>query len=298
MGNKTKKLTARVTSYVERNFTDIKDFAHLSSHDFAWKVRWRMKHDRNPLFVQVQDKYKVKEYAQRRGVPTADVYYETDTPETIPFEQLPSQCFIKANHGCGWNILFKNGKFYNYKNSEDLLHRDAFKQVLTRDECIALCKTWLETCYSKCQWAYEQIQPKIIVEEKLEPRDGVALIDYRCFVFDGVLKVVNQDSPNYDKKTNVFVDAAWKPFDLPDHYEKLPQPFPQKPEMFSEIVRVAELLGKGLDFVRVDLFDTTKGIVLSEMTIYPEGGEENTPTTDKNFNKWLGDQWKLPIGFV
>ena len=54
---------------------------------------------------------------------------------------------------------------------------------------------------------------------------------------------------------------------------------------------MAAKLGRGLDFVRVDLYNTTRGVVLGEMTVYPEAGSMNTPTACPVFNKWLGDQW-------
>lgn len=289
-----KKALKRFFAFIEWDWISLADFLHFNAPDFSWKVRWRMRYDRNPLFIELQDKCKAKTYAQKRGIQVADIYYKTDKPETIPFDSLPEKYFIKANHGSGWNILYEDGKFYNYVNGIDLLNRDLSKTIISREECIELCKMWLKTPYSKKQWAYKNIQPMIFVEEKLEPYDGTVLIDYRCFVFDGVVKVVNQDSPAYDMHTNVFVDALWNSLDLPGHYEQAPVPFPPEPEHFSKIIETAELLGKGLDFVRVDLFDTTKGILLSEMTIYPEGGNINSPTSSKEFNKWLGDQWNLP----
>ena len=252
-----------------------------------------MKYDHNPLFIEVMDKYKMKAYAQARGVQTADVYYVTNQPETIPFDLLPERYFLKANHGCGWNILYEDGKFYNWVGGDARYERDLSKSILTQDESIQLCKSWLNTTFSKAEWAYQHIPPLIMVEEKLEPEDGVALADYRCFVFDGVVKVINHDSPMYKMGVDLFVDANWEPFDLPRHFEIPPDPIPKKPEKLDEIVKVAESLGKGFDFIRIDLYDTTKGIALGEMTIYPDAGNMNTPTTDSDFNKWLGDQWVL-----
>ena len=59
-----------------------------------------------------------------------------------------------------------------------------------------------------------------------------------------------------------------------------------------------DTMEKGLseltDVTRIDLYNTTRGIILGEMTIYPEGGRPNSPSFDKVFNKWLGDQWTLP----
>lgn len=277
--------------YIKNGYTRILDALNLSPKDFSWKLRQRMKYDHTPLFIEVQDKYKAKAYAQERGVETAEVYYVTDQPETIPFDSLPEKYFIKASHGCGWNILYEGGKYYNWVSGEALIERDLSKSIVTREKSIRLCKKWLRTTYSRDQWAYRYIKPLIMVEEKLEPRDDLAVIDYRCFVFDGEVKVINQDSPMYKMGIDLFVDANWKPFDLPRHYEVAPDPIPEKPERLDEIVKTAEKLGEGFDFIRIDLYDTSKGIVLGEMSLYPEAGELNTPTTDPDFNQWLGDQW-------
>ena len=59
------------------------------------------------------------------------------------------------------------------------------------------------------------------------------------------------------------------------------------------MIDTAEKIGKDIDFARVDLYSTTKGIVLGEITIYPEGGMENSPTACPMFNRWLGIQWEM-----
>lgn len=48
-------------------FVDFMDLLPPTKQDFAWKVRRRMRFDRNPVFVIVQDKYRVKRYAEERG---------------------------------------------------------------------------------------------------------------------------------------------------------------------------------------------------------------------------------------
>ena len=73
---------------------------------FSAKVKWRMKYDRNPLLVTLQNKYKVREYARSKGVKTATLLYATDRPETIPFGELPQHYLIKANHGTTQGIIF------------------------------------------------------------------------------------------------------------------------------------------------------------------------------------------------
>lgn len=292
--NGRRNFSKNIRTRFKENYTKITDYLNLSPIDFSWKVRWRMKYDHNPLFIQIQDKLGVRAYAQEKGILTADVYFVTDEPETIPFGALPKTYFIKATHGCGWNILFENGTFYNWVSGVSLIERDLSKSIITQEQCMQLCHTWLGSTYSKRQWAYQYIQPLLLVEEKLEPHDGYALVVYRCFVFDGVVKVINVDSPMHKRGTDLFVDANWQPFSIPRHFEQPPNPLPQKPEKLTEIVRAAERLGEGFDFMRVDLFNANKGIVLGEMTVYPEGGTMHTPTTDQAFNKWLSEQWILP----
>jgi len=274
----------------------------LTEKDFAWKVRWRMKNDKNPIFVILQDKYKVKEYAQDRGVRTAKLLFVTDRPETIPFDQLPRNCFIKANHGSGWNIYCVDSEFFNFKNGKSLVKPDgslmdrnaAMKYKLTQEECIYLCKKWLRRRFSKEEWAYQYIEPKIIVEEALISIDGKEIKDYRIYTFQGVVKAISVGSPTYRRnRENVFFDPNWKEFKLTKYKEKVPDPLPGKPDNLQEMIRIAEWLGNGLDFVRVDLYDTTQGILLGEITIYPQSGHINTPTACPKFNKWLGDQWVL-----
>lgn len=286
----------RVSNKLKWTWIWTSDTLSISKKDFSWKVRQRMKKDRNPLFIELQDKFKVKEYARERGVKTPETFFVTDQPETIPFETLPDHCFIKANHGCGWNILFKDRELFLFENGADLIGGGHFsKHRLTRQECIRYCDLWLKSVYSKSQWVYQQITPKIFAEEILVPMDGEALVDYRCFTFQGKVKAVQVTSPIYhEHHQNMFVDPCWQEIKLKVYREKKPDPPPCRPESFGEIISSAERLGAGLDFARIDIYNTTRGIMLGEMTIYPEGGDTEVPTGDAEFNQWLGDQWVLP----
>ena len=129
----------------------------LQKKDFAWKVRWRMQHDRNERFIMLQDKYLVKEFAASRGVRTAEVLYLTDQPATTPFDRLPPRYFLKANHGSRWNILHLESGFYLFGNGARLfaggasLPKDEASAAhrLTREQCIRQCETWLARKYSR-----------------------------------------------------------------------------------------------------------------------------------------------------
>jgi hypothetical protein len=155
-----------------------------------------------------------------------------------------------------------------------------------------MCRKWLSTSYGRAGWAYGLVPPRILVEEILCSRDNKELKDYRLYTFHGVVKAINVGAPSFRMKSeNIFLDPSWNEFILSRYKERLPDPIPPKPATLGEMLEAAERLGRALDFVRIDLYDTTRGIVLGEMTLYPEGGQRNTPTACKVFNRWLCDQW-------
>jgi hypothetical protein len=256
-----------------------------------------MRHDRNPLFIELADKYKVKSYVESRGVQTAELYYVTDDPETIPFDTLPETYFIKANHGSLWNILCKKGEFYLFGNGEHFSGlNDISNYKLTREECIQTCKLWLKSTYSKREWAYKRIPPKIIIEEVLVQRGGGEFKDYKFHVFGGTVKAVAIICATSRRNNEIlYLDRGWQTLKLEPHGKKVPASIPEKPDNYHEMVEIAESLAHGLDYVRIDLYNTTRGIVFGEMTFYPHGGWPGKPSSDQAFNQWLGDQWKLPI---
>jgi len=288
-------LFAKSKSRITWLYLDISDKLPNATKDFSWKTRWRMRYDKNPLFVVFLDKYRAKEYAQQRGVRVAETFYVTDDPQTISFHSLPKTYFLKATHGCKWNIYCKNGEFYYYSDGEDIVgHNNFSKYRITQEQALELCKDWLGKIYSKREWAYRHIEPQIMVEKALEQCGGGELIDYRCFTFEGKVKAVYVDSPtasvNLQRR---FVDPNWKEFSINNPKAKTSPVLPERPQNFAEIIQTAEKLASDMDFVRVDLYDTTQGIVLGEMSVYHNGGESML-TPDRAFNKWLGDQWTLP----
>jgi hypothetical protein len=135
------------------------------------------------------------------------------------------------------------------------------------------------------------------VEEVLKQRGGGELVDYRCFTFHGVVKAVYVDFATYSvNHQKIFVDRDWKEFPLKNLVEVIPHALPEMPGNFEKIVNSAEKLARDFYFIRVDLYDTTQGVTLGEMSVYPMGRVSMQPTPDIEFNKWLGDQWVLPDG--
>jgi len=257
--------------------------------DLAAKVRWRMRFDRNPLFTVLQDKYLVRQYAVERGVMAAKLLHVTEDPSTIPFDQLPPDYMIKATHGCGWNIICRGGELSRFGDGSG-----KGSGSLERAAVVQECQQWLTAKHRFHEWAYQEIHPKIIVEQLLIPRDGTDLKDYRFYTFQGAVKAVNIGSPIFRRDhLNAFFTPDWNLIPLSRYVEALPSPLPQRPESLNEMLAAAERLGQGLDFVRVDLYDTCDGVRLGEMTVYPQGGIRESPTGCPVVDGWLGDQWRM-----
>lgn len=257
--------------------------------DLAAKVRWRMRFDRNPLLPAVQDKYTVRQYAAERGVEAAKLLHVTDDPATIPFDRLPPDYMIKATHGCGWNIVCRGGRLSGFGDGSGKTGGS-----LDRGEVVRECRRWLSLKHRPQEWAYQVMQPKIIIEELLVPKEGADLKDYRFYTFQGTVKAINVGSPNFRRDhLNAFFDPEWSLIPLSRYAESLPSPLPRRPECLGEMLAAAEQLGKGIDFVRVDLYDTRDGVRLGELTVYPQGGIRESPTGCPLMDGWLGRQWRM-----
>jgi hypothetical protein len=273
----------------------------INNFTLASKIRWRMKYDRNPLLTQLQDKLAVKIFGSEKGVTSAEVVFVTHNPENIPFENLPEKCFIKANHGRNWNILKYGSQYFDFIDGEKYITHEGYYTLDNKDvkclkpeEIIEICSRWIKTNYRPIEWAYNNIVPAVFVERLIEPEPGKETMDYRLYTFNGKVVAISIGSPSMRKKDeNIFFDTTWNIIKLKNNFEKEPEIVPEKPSFLSDMLLAAGKLGKDIDFVRIDFFADQHQFYLSEMTIYPNGGQDNRPTSDNQFNQFLGSQWKM-----
>ena len=260
-----------------------------------------MHFDRNPMHPVLQDKLAVKKFAAGMGIRSAETLFETDNPGTIPFDQLPEKCFIKANHGCNWNILKYGQHYLNFSNGETIISPEGCfnidpepEKLLTPAEVVACCSQWLKERYRPVEWAYNQIKPMIFAERLIEPEPGRETKDYRLYTFKGKVAAISIGSASMRRcNENVFFDPEWNKISLHQNYEKEPDIIPAKPPFLEEMIVAAAKIGRKMDFLRIDFFADDRHSYLSEVTIYPNGGQDDRPTSDEWFNLYLGNQWKM-----
>jgi hypothetical protein len=251
----------------------------LSPRRFSEKLWGRMLHDRNPQMTLFNDKLRVRDFVVKKIgfdylVPKI---WSGDKPEQIPFNTLPEKYVIKANHGCGLNIIVQD--------------RSCFK----KGEVLRTLNRWVATNFCEDRflgvaWGYRNIKPAIIIEEFLE-QDGKAPADYKFWCFEGRMECV---TVHFDRFTEHSIRAFGRNLEpsafsfgsfLPPHTGNW-----APPKNYHRMVEVVEELAEGSGFMRVDLYCLGEKIYFGELTPYPGGGyvRFRPPVLDRE----LGAKWK------
>lgn len=243
---------------------------------FQEKLNVRILYDRRELLVMASSKVLSKEYAASRKISNLEIprtlWHGTDLNE-IDGCVFSTPWVLKPSHRSGGVTLGQGCEFRlrDLKSSQiDLLREREYKR-------------------SKL-WAYKEAPRELILEERLG-NSGESPEDFKFFVFDGNVELVQVDSGRFGAHTRVLYGPEWVPrsetFVVP---RGTPVPCPAK---FQDMKRVAEALGAEFDFVRVDLYLVDKTIYFGELTVYPGGGLSPWP---RHLDSEMGDRWVLPVG--
>lgn len=235
---------------------------------FCEKLQWLKVHDHNPRYHLLVDKYEVKKIvAGKIGEQyVAKLYAVYNKIEDIDFDALPNSFVLKCTHDSGGLVICPD------------------KSKLDREEAIEKLRYSLSVPdYSKIggQWAYGNIKPRIIAEEYIDTLSKPETVEYKITCIHGKVKMITICSgiahagegewfnDHFDREgnrlpfyimhdDNVAVTAAGK--DLP------------KKPILDELIRVCEILAKGIPQVRVDLYVHHGHVMFGEMSFYTWGG--------------------------
>jgi hypothetical protein len=213
--------------------------------------------DRRSILTCFADKYAVRSYVAERVGPhlLTELYWVTRDPTDIPFERLPNSFVVKPTHGSGWvNVV-----------------RD--KSRLDREALMKQCRTWLDSDYYRLrrEWPYKNVVPRVIIEEFIDNGTAEPASDCRFYVFGGSVELIQVDAGRFVRHERAFLDRHWNELPIRMRYPPIAGGVP-KPWHLVEMLRIAELLGKDMDFVRVDLYDTESRIYFGEITTTPVNG--------------------------
>ena len=243
---------------------------------FNEKLQWIKLYDHNPLYTVLVDKYRVKEYVQKRVgdnhvIPLLGVWNNVDE---IEWGKLPQQFVLKVNHGCGGHVICKDIAKLDIPSITERLRK-------------ALAKNYY---YGGREWPYKNVQPKVFAEAYMEDEFG-ELRDYKFFCFDGEVKAMfiasDRQKEGEEVKFDFFdTDFNHLPFTQGHPNAKVQ---PSKPKNFQEMIRLATILSKGIPEVRVDFYNVNGHIYFGEFTFFHFGGmvKFNPLEWDYKFGDWI-----------
>lgn len=250
---------------------------------FSEKLQWLKLYDRQPKYTMMVDKVKVKDYVDNiigegHIIQTLGVW---DKPEEIDFDTLP-ECFVlKTNHSGGSTGI--------------VICRD--KASFDRKSAINRLKKSLQSkgFYDFREWPYKNVERKVFAEEFVVPPSGVKdLPDYKWFCFNGEPCYCQVIQDRTTRETIDFFDINWNHQEfvglnqlvgVNPQITKAIAP-PPRPTNLEQQLCIARQLSKGIPFVRIDLYETEKGVFFGEITFYPMSG----------FGGFTPSEWDYKLG--
>lgn len=240
------------------------------------KIAHRQLFAPHPLSSLVADKWRVRQYVAERGLAQIlnEVYFVTDDPEKIPFDNLPDRFVIKANHGSLMNLFVTD------------------KQTLDRQRVIRLCRRWLRHKYGRATLNYEThydgIPPMILVERYIDEGEHYVPTDYKFFCFHGSARLIEVDLARFVSHTRAIYDREWKDTGIRLVFPR-GEVMPRPPRL-AEMIQIAERLSGDFDFCRVDLYaPAPETILFGEITTNHGGGLERF--VPREWDLRLGELW-------
>jgi hypothetical protein len=240
---------------------------------YCERMLWRKILDHNPLFVTSADKLLAKDYVQARcpdlNLPET-LWVGTDA-DNIPAEALRGDVFIKATHGCNFNLQLHDS-------------------TVNRTELKHLTDAWLHEDYSEKlgEWAYSAVEPRLMVETSIANAEH-PLLDFQMRAAKGTCllgsvtghnKTSRQWLAYLDKHGNPIPGLGYGDFNAGNDPVTTSQAFR---DQYQKVIRLSELLSQDFDYARFDFLWNGLELYGGEITIYPGAGlaEIGDPTVRK-----------------
>lgn len=242
------------------------------------KVTYRRLRVRDPSFAVFSDKLAMREFvAERLGRDALPELLEVADRAAALAERV-GPFVVKANHGSGMVILVQPEE------------RLSAVELARADEWLASDYAWEDL-----EWGYLDARRLLLAEEFLRGPGGVVPPpDFKFFVFDGSVEALEVHTDRFGDQHRIEVRRPdWTPFELPG----LPaERDADAPVNLAAMLERAALLGRNLDFVRVDLYDLGDRVLVGELTPYPAGG--NSTYHPVGVDALLGRAWRTKPAYV
>ena len=217
------------------------------------------------------------------GVATPTAIADVATLDELDWDSLPDRFVLKPLNGAANRATF-------------LLHRDGdgFQDLMdggykSRDDVVRVAVDLVDRGLVSARFCVEELlAPRVDLRDRIAQPD-----DFKVFCFWDRPVVVMQrrlgGTPDHSAWRFKFWSSAWDdlgPVKYPDRCD----PTLEEPAGSDEIIEAATRIGRHLaiPFVRLDLYDTDRGVVFGEVTPHPGPPERWDPKVDEI----LGRHWE------
>lgn len=249
---------------------------------FSEKLLKRIISDDDPDY----DLYGMKHFAQYfvrlRNVPELKIakqFKVTKCLQPSDFVDLPEAFVIKSSFGSGLNLVVLR------KNELDI------KKVC---EHFNLKMKKIKNAQNKrCQNNY------IIFEEFLgDPNTGTPN-DYKFHCFNSIDEpftcLIQVDSDRYGSHRQTIFDFNFSPLEMQFDRQVSHEIILKKPKSLEKMLRIAEKLSTGFDYIRIDLFEVEGEVFFGEITPFHQGAM--APITPLDWEYKVGKLWKQKVPY-
>lgn len=229
---------------------------------FNEKIQWLKLYDSTPLKTKLTDKVLVRDWVKDKigGEYLKPVLWVGSSFDEIPFDDLPEQFIIKANHGCKWHFKIKNKEKF-------LKDQQLYNQVK------AQFNGWMNQTFFP--WAgfemqYKGIIPKLLIEPLLLDAENQFPVEYEVYCFNGKAEIFQKIQYKIPAQCCVYnSDYSISEIRFNPYYtiaEEAPD------EYLKHAAALSTKLSEDFKLVRVDWLKYRDNIYFNEMTFTPYSG--------------------------
>lgn len=230
----------------------------ISCRDFNDHIQWLKLFDQSEQTIKCSDKLLMREYVlERAGVEYLPRLYQIcDRFDEIKFEELPDSFVIKTNHDSGSVFIVKEKALMDVTGMQFQLEK-------------ALKRTY---GWSKGEWAYSYINPKILVEEFIATDGNNSPPDYKFHCVNGEVKWLQYIFDRGVQTKEVILDAGGEMTSIHFNINSTQARIFEKPVNWDRLKKIIEAIASGWKYVRVDAYNVNGKIYIGELTFFPLSG--------------------------
>ena len=229
------------------------------------KFLWRKIVDRNPDFITLSDKIACKAWVAKQvpELKISPVRWEGMFIEDLPEMLLAQAGVLKANHGCGTNLLVD-------------------EEGGSRVEVERVAGGWLTYDHGSQhgEWAYSCVPRKFFWEDLIASPSG-ALAEVKIYTFGNEVKRIVHIADRFNEiRANAWeYGSAGQLVSSPEQAAIAGQDHQLAlPAKLDDAIDIAKRLGSHFDHVRVDLLFDGSDWWLGELTVYNQAGYMYIPS--------------------